>query len=179
MNVTRPSLFLAVFQFVYYTERKPKNKNGGGLGMRVCGVGKVERQPGRTVGPRTPTLQGTAVVCNIQERQLEHNWYLHMYIYVYTNAIKQLCRLAAYKTQKACSLLAIHVLLLHISLVSPSLATCQVNTMELATNCFRSWCWLGSKVLVQLMLCMKGKLYIVSHTSETYSSLSIQIYLHR
>ena len=77
---------------------------------------EVERQPGRTVGPRTPTVQGTAVVCNTEERQLEHNWYLHMY--VYTNAIKQLCRLAAYKTQKACSLLAIHVLLLHKSSIA-------------------------------------------------------------
>ena len=51
------------------------------------------------------------------------------------NTIKQLCRLAAYKTQKACSLLAIHVLC-YISLVSPSLARCQVSTVELATNCF-------------------------------------------
>ena len=84
--------------------------------MRLRGVGKVERQPGRTVRPRTPTLQGTAVVCNIEERQLEHNWYFHMY--VYTNAIKQLSRLAAYKTQKACSLLAVHVLLLHKSSIA-------------------------------------------------------------
>ena len=47
------------------------------------GVDEVERQSGTTVGPCTPTVQGTAVVCNIEERQLEHNWYLHIYIYIY------------------------------------------------------------------------------------------------
>ena len=39
-------------------------------------------------------------------------------MYVYTNAIKQLCKLAAYKTQKACSLPAIPVLLLHKSSIA-------------------------------------------------------------
>ena len=97
----------------------------------ASGVGEVERQPGRIVGPRTPTVQGTAVVCNIQERQLEHNWYLHMY--VYTN--KQLCRLAAYKHRRHAHYL-LSMFSCCINLVSPSLARCQVNTMELATNCF-------------------------------------------
>ena len=32
MNETRPSPFFAVLRFVYYTERKLNNKNGGGLG---------------------------------------------------------------------------------------------------------------------------------------------------
>ena len=98
MNETRPSPFLAVSRFVYYTECKPKNKKWGRPGNEaIRGVGKVERQPGRTVRPRTPTVQGTAVVCNIEGSITDIS------ICTYTNAIKQLCRLAAYKTQKACS----------------------------------------------------------------------------
>ena len=54
--------------------------------MRLHGVGKVERKPGRIVGPHTPMVQGTAVVCNIEDRQLEHNWYLHMCIRMLSNS---------------------------------------------------------------------------------------------
>ena len=35
IGVPRPSPFLALFRFVYYSECKLKNKNGGGLGMRL------------------------------------------------------------------------------------------------------------------------------------------------
>ena len=69
----------------------------------------------------------------------------------------------------------------YISLVSPSLATFQVNTMELATNCFSLLMLTWLKSISATDVVYEGEIVqcVAYLRNLQFTYISIQIYLHR